>query len=909
MVNRKQFDKRFLVSAVAIAITATAVVPMTSVAAGLSDVPPESSHAETIKAAVDMGFIKGQNGKFHPNDTITRGQVVKILARYLENKHGKKNYSKVQPFADVSAKTKDKELYNASRVVKFHESFLGDNNHLRPGDLMTREQMASVLVRAFELELGRPTSEIVDLHQVSSHHRQNVLTLANLGITQTADGRFSPKNAVTRAQFASFFVRTVNGYGGLPNSIKGLKIVSVVELNNTNQFIRLNFSHAIPKLTAADVDIRNAKTGANYAVKEVKLADNGKSAEVELFDIQTGNQVSVGDFHLTTTVYGEKLTYSFNRSTYTESFVTAIDVPKNKFTIYTEKGSTKTLDVPASVKNLDLQKIIGEKVGIWYDGKNKPTDVKIITQKAKYDAIEITKMDEIRLISEDRKYNISANTFEGSSSKKQFTFYLDGKKVEIGDRNDPKKKVKVRDRFTHAKVGFDNSGNILFVSAYNLNEFLIVDRIEGHEVIGYAGEGTGGIFNAKDATIIKDGNAIKPSNLRRGDVLFFSEKGNNGKGIAEVLEHVEKGEIDAVSSNDVRVNGTTYRFKDTVDLDRYNVNYGDAVYLHDDGKTEYIYFDLAKEIQKAGNATVYADRAGNVVYIAGGPISLERKQSIAILVADIVGDRQSAREFIEVEALLATGEKKWFTSNLESLKSIIVDDITYDINNNGKSNWKATFEYKDKIAKREVTAIHLTSKSDKKVVKVPLIGTRGDLVRLHMDQNRGKLETIEFFKKRSANKKAVVKSSDSHISGKRLDPKTIVFDTEYFKDRASDIEITTWGALKGSSRVASMIYDQNNTIIAYITDKPPKLAANFKSNRANLTSEIKYEELVMTTGEKKHADYISKKLGFVGRSTIASADKGKLSDVKISILPLEFRQETGVAGVNAAGEIIFERKS
>lgn len=550
----------------------------------------------------------------------------------------------------------------------------------------------------------------------------------------------------------------------------------------------------------------------------MKLAENGKSVDIELFDNPKVGSVDVDDYHLTVNIAGDELTYSFNRSTYAKSFVTDVDVLKNKFTIFTDKGSTKTYDVPASMKKQDLQELLGETVGIWYDNKNKPTDVELVTRKAKYDAIEITKIDEIRLLSEGKTYNVSTAMFEGSSTKKQFTFYLDGKKVEIADRDDLKKKVKVKDRFTHAKISFDNLGNIVFISAYNLHDFLIVDRVKDQEVIGYAGEGTGGIFNAKDALIMKDGRVIELSDLRRGDVMFFNEKGNKGKGIAEVVQPAAKGTIDSVSSKDIRITGMTYRFNDTDYAEDYKVNYGAAVYLHPDGKTEFIDSDVAKELQKSGTVEVYADRAGNMVYIAGGPVTVGRKQSVAILIDDIIGDREGSREFLEVEALLATGEKKWYTSELENLKTIIVDDVVYTINHNGRSDWKIEFEYKDKKNRKDPTAILLTAKTDKKTVKVPLTKTKGSLVRLHMDRSNGKLETIEFFKKRSAKKKVVVKSSDSQISGKRLNPETIIFDTEYFSNHSNDIRITKWGEHKGSIQVTFMIFDENNNILALITD-------------------------------------------------------------------------------------------
>ncbi len=47
----------------------------------------------------------------------------------------------------------------------------------------------------------------------------------------------------------------------------------------------------------------------------------------------------------------------------------------------------------------------------------------------------------------------------------------------------------VKKRFNYAKVGFDESGDVEYVSAYNLNQFLVVDKVEGNEVVGIEGDG------------------------------------------------------------------------------------------------------------------------------------------------------------------------------------------------------------------------------------------------------------------------------------------------------------------------------------------------------------------------------------------------------------------------------------
>ena len=74
MFGQIKLYKQVLVGFVVAVLVATTLIPVASAATGFSDVSSASSHAENIERAVEMGLIKGQNGKFHPNDAITRGQ-------------------------------------------------------------------------------------------------------------------------------------------------------------------------------------------------------------------------------------------------------------------------------------------------------------------------------------------------------------------------------------------------------------------------------------------------------------------------------------------------------------------------------------------------------------------------------------------------------------------------------------------------------------------------------------------------------------------------------------------------------------------------------------------------------------------------------------------------------------------
>src|SRR5699024_5408460 len=84
----------------------------------------------------------------------------------------------------------------------------GKKGQINAWSHINREQMASVLVRAYDL--GDIVADKVDvkLDNVSPTHADNIQILANLDITKALED-FLPFNDVTRGQFASFLHRTI----------------------------------------------------------------------------------------------------------------------------------------------------------------------------------------------------------------------------------------------------------------------------------------------------------------------------------------------------------------------------------------------------------------------------------------------------------------------------------------------------------------------------------------------------------------------------------------------------------------------------------------------------------------------------------------------------------------------------
>ncbi|MBM7649276.1 hypothetical protein JOC78_002229 [Bacillus ectoiniformans] len=207
----KHFSK-FLAASVTAAVVATAALPASAASITFKDENLFGSHSENIYIAAERGLVKGVNGYFNPNNNITRGQVVKTLARYIEETYGEIDTSATAPFKDVTSAHPDQELYKASLVVKEFEVFNGVNNSLLPNNQISRQAMAKVLVEAFGLyEYINEDSQVVitDLEQADEWAREYIEKLAELEITTVS--AFKPKANVSRAQYASFLVRTIEG--------------------------------------------------------------------------------------------------------------------------------------------------------------------------------------------------------------------------------------------------------------------------------------------------------------------------------------------------------------------------------------------------------------------------------------------------------------------------------------------------------------------------------------------------------------------------------------------------------------------------------------------------------------------------------------------------------------------------
>lgn len=173
------------------------------------DVPSSSSHFEAIQYLTEIGAINGYTTtdgtkEYRPNHPLTRMHAAKLFAQALPLPNSKNITETLKDFTDVS-----NSHYYANEIAAVIEKgiFTGDSNRMfHPESKLTRAQMATVIVRAFNLG---DNGKKVDIHlsNVPGTHRENVKILKQHGITTVVE--FRPTEPVTRGQFASFLFRAM----------------------------------------------------------------------------------------------------------------------------------------------------------------------------------------------------------------------------------------------------------------------------------------------------------------------------------------------------------------------------------------------------------------------------------------------------------------------------------------------------------------------------------------------------------------------------------------------------------------------------------------------------------------------------------------------------------------------------
>jgi hypothetical protein len=156
-----------------------------------------------IQQLVDLGAITGYpDGLFLPNNTITRAEFVQVLVNaFTLEQQG------AQVFEDTKGHWAQESISKAmaNGIVTGY-----DAKHFGPNDPITREQIASMIMRAAQLAPGTDNSSFTDHAVISKWAQGSVAALVKEGIlTGYADGSLKPQKAATRAEAATMILLSI----------------------------------------------------------------------------------------------------------------------------------------------------------------------------------------------------------------------------------------------------------------------------------------------------------------------------------------------------------------------------------------------------------------------------------------------------------------------------------------------------------------------------------------------------------------------------------------------------------------------------------------------------------------------------------------------------------------------------
>ena len=207
-----------------------AVAVMLVVSAGLlgqaafgtdfADIQEAGVHRPAIDALDGEGVFKGTEcapDGFCPTDPIPRWVVAVWLVRVLD--HGDPRAAGGSSFADVDGDEWWAPFVERLAELEVTAGCAVDPLRFCPEDPVTRAQMASFLVRAFDLDPGPPAG-FEDLAP-GGVHSGSIDALAAAGITAGCSDdplRFCPGDPVTRGQMATFLARA-EGLVPLPGTV------------------------------------------------------------------------------------------------------------------------------------------------------------------------------------------------------------------------------------------------------------------------------------------------------------------------------------------------------------------------------------------------------------------------------------------------------------------------------------------------------------------------------------------------------------------------------------------------------------------------------------------------------------------------------------------------------------------
>ena len=626
------------------------------------DVPAGSDYSEAITMLSDLGVIQGKDdGKYHPEDTITRAEACAMIARLMTGDPKVSQYVGAQSFSDVK---KDSWKDSAIGYCYINGIVIGvGGNKFEPDRAITDAEFVTMVVRA----MGYETADMKQKYPFSyMSNAQAVGLLDGTNMVASTDAlRGEDAQVIYNALFADY--------------ARGAKLVNTTHGTSVESY---------PTLAESVWGLQRAAVGTWDK-------DNKDDEKATLTNCKAHTWVVVG---------ADKKN---------EGNILAYPIEDDETDVY---ASEKNKYVPYSFKyEGDIEAIKGYQVELWGEGKHgEPTwekgegkfvysdnwTIKAIKtvkgQKAydynasmadsKDDNGEI-KLDETTLKLESVADNATELSKE-NTTKTNLTTYLtkdeyNGEK--IGDKKNVEKALNVRTGAQYKLVDWDSDGDIDWVVVDQASYFkvesvnskrLTVSAMEADKKLDSDKDDKSVTWKLDDLNDEKD-YKVKyevPEDLEEGDVIELTykvayDKGEKCEVITATATKVEadNAELDKVSTKD----DLELTFDGEVSKIAQNAAFGDIIDPANPDK----YADFDDE-ELGTEFALWKNRNGFIVY---SDYATESSNYMMVLDTSNGKDKTGDRKEAKADILLADNSVK------KDVK--FATDLKIDGKNNGDTGY------------------------------------------------------------------------------------------------------------------------------------------------------------------------------------------------------------------------------
>lgn len=195
----KQTARRFLSLLLSLALLCGLCVPSAFAAeGGFSDTKGHWAES-SIERWSDYGIVQGSNGKFSPNDNLTRAQMAGHPRPPVGSAQGGK--------CGLYRRGGKRVVRRRHRPLLAAGIMLGSDGKAMPNNSITREQTMTMLCRALGIEAkeNADLSAYTDADEVSNYAAGYVAAMVESGIVKgTSDSTLSPKSDINRASVGRY---------------------------------------------------------------------------------------------------------------------------------------------------------------------------------------------------------------------------------------------------------------------------------------------------------------------------------------------------------------------------------------------------------------------------------------------------------------------------------------------------------------------------------------------------------------------------------------------------------------------------------------------------------------------------------------------------------------------------------